>query len=170
MAELRRFVQLSRARQAFVRTLQAVNFGELQDIRIQNGEPVFNGSASVVIDMKLDKDEGLRPEIGLADFALNTEVFRMMTRLDELKNGAIQRLEVRAGIPHRLVLKCDWEKSGPPERLRITADLIFRLFFAVGWIFCFPRTIRSSIIDQNDEITSWRQGDCSTSFLRFTSR
>lgn len=156
MAELRRFVQLSRARQAFVRTLQAVNFGELQDIRIQNGEPVFNGSASVVIDLKLDKDEGLRPEIGLADFALNTEVFRMMTRLDELKNGVIQRLEVRAGIPHRLVLKCDWEKSGPPERLRITADLIFRLFLPLDGSFAFPERFAQVLLTK---MTKSRVGD-----------
>jgi hypothetical protein len=32
-------------------------------------------------------------------------VVHLLSRLDELKNGTIQRLEVRAGIPRRLVFE-----------------------------------------------------------------
>ena len=105
MNERLRLSQLSPARQALVRALQAVNFGELQNIQVRNGEPMFDCSTLVVLDTKLDKNEGPRPEIALPDFALNTEVSRLMAHLDELMNGTIQRLEVRAGIPRRLVLQ-----------------------------------------------------------------
>jgi hypothetical protein len=105
MNEPLRLSQLSPARQALVRALQIVNFGELQNLHVRNGEPMFDNSALVVLDAKLDKDEGPRPEIALPDFALNAEVSRLMARLDELRNGTIQRLEVRAGIPRRLVLQ-----------------------------------------------------------------
>jgi hypothetical protein len=37
--------------------------------------------------------------------ALSAEVLRLMSWLDELKSGTIQRLEVRAGIPRRLVFE-----------------------------------------------------------------
>ena len=44
-------------------------------------------------------------ELGLADFDLPMEVCRLISLLDELKDGTIQRLEVRAGIPHHLVFE-----------------------------------------------------------------
>ena len=105
MPEARRFSQLSPARQELVRILQAVNFGELQGIHVQDADPIFDGTSVVILDAKLDKEEVPRPELDLADFALCSEVLRLMSRLDELKNGTMQRLEVRAGIPRRLVFE-----------------------------------------------------------------
>ena len=105
MNERLRLSQLSPARQALVRALQTVNFGELQNIQVRNGEPMFGDAAVTVFDTKLDKDEGPRAEIGLPDFLLNAEASHLIARLDEFKNGTIQRLEVRAGIPRRLVFE-----------------------------------------------------------------
>ena len=102
MQGARRFSQLSTSRQTLVRVMQALNFGELHGIRVAQGEPVLDQS-SVIIDSKLDKDEAPRPESKLTDFELTVEVLRMMSQLDEVRNGTIQRLEVRAGIPRRLV-------------------------------------------------------------------
>lgn len=59
----------------------------------------------IVIDAKLDKEEPPRPETALVDFELRDEVRRLMSRLDELRDGTIQRIEVRAGIPRRVVLE-----------------------------------------------------------------
>src|SRR5436309_15821411 len=92
-------------RQALVRILQAVNFGEIQVVRVIDADPMFDAAGVVVIDARLDKDEVPRRELDLADFELCAEVCRLMSRLDELKNGTIQRLEVRAGIPRRLVFE-----------------------------------------------------------------
>jgi hypothetical protein len=103
--QVRRFSQLSPARQALVRILQAVNFGEIQGIRVRNADPMLDDACVVVIDAKLDREEVPRPELDLADFELRAEVGRLMSRLDELKNGTIQRLEVHAGIPRRLVFE-----------------------------------------------------------------
>jgi hypothetical protein len=105
MPQLQRFAQLSPARQMLVRVLQATNFGELQGICVQNADPVFDPEATVIFDVKLDKEEVPRPELLLADFALSAELQRLMSRLDELRNGTIQRLEVRAGVPRRIVLE-----------------------------------------------------------------
>jgi hypothetical protein len=105
MPEARRFSELSSARQALVRILQAVNFGELEGIQVQNADPILDATSVVILDAKLDKEESPRPEIDLADFALSAEVLRLMGWLDDLKNGTIKRLEVRAGIPRRLVFE-----------------------------------------------------------------
>jgi len=85
--------------------MQTVNFGELQGIQVRDADPVFDHSSVVIVDAKLDKEEFPRPELQLVDFELNAEVLRLISRLDELKNGTIQRLEVRAGVPRRLVLE-----------------------------------------------------------------
>jgi len=85
--------------------MQEVNFGELQGIQVRDADPILDGTSVVILDAKLDKEEVPRPELDLADFALSVEVSRLMSRLDQLKNGTIQRLEVRAGIPRRLVFE-----------------------------------------------------------------
>lgn len=104
MPQPSRFSQLSPARQALVRVCQALNFGEIQGVLVRDGEPVFGESAPiVVIDVKLDKREEPRPQLALTDFELREEVRHLMARLDEVKNGAILRVEVRVGIPRRVV-------------------------------------------------------------------
>jgi hypothetical protein len=100
-----RFLQLSPARQALVRVLQAINFGELQSIHVRDADPILDGDVVVILDAKLDKDEIPRSELKLADFVLGAEVMRLMSHLDGLKNGTILRLEVRAGIPRRLIFE-----------------------------------------------------------------
>lgn len=105
MPSVQRFLELSPARQALVRILQAINFGELQGIEVRDADPIFDGASVVILDVKLDKEDVPRTELDLPDFALSMEVLRLMSRLDELKNATIQRLEVRAGIPRRLVFE-----------------------------------------------------------------
>src|SRR5579862_6480267 len=100
-----RFSQLSPARQAFVRVLQVVDFGELRSVCVRDSDPIFEPDTVVVIDAKLDKAEVQRPELELADFELRVEVCRLMARLDKLKICTIQRLEVRSGIPFRGVFE-----------------------------------------------------------------
>ena len=105
MAAPKRFVQLSASRQALVRLFQSVNYGEIQGVVIQNGDPVFHPKPTVLVDVKLDADEGSRPEEGLQDFELRHEVCRLLAHLDELKSGKIERIEVRAGIPRRFTIE-----------------------------------------------------------------
>ncbi len=100
-----RFRQLSAPRQALVRLFQTVNFGRIEDLEIRRSEPAFNPAPLVLLDLKLDTEEGPRPEHALTDFVLCDEVRRLMARLDEIENGCIQRIEVRAGIPRRLIVE-----------------------------------------------------------------
>ena len=81
MAETPRLSQLSPARQALVRVCQAVNFGQVRDVRLQDGDPVLE-SASVLADERLDRPAEPRPEIELNDFALCEEWCRLLARLD----------------------------------------------------------------------------------------
>lgn len=105
MANLLRFTQLSAPRQALVRLFQSVNFGQIGGLSIRNGDPVYHPAPTVLIDVKLDADEGERPEADLADFTLRDEVCRLLDRLDQLQNGTLERIEVRSGVPRRVIIE-----------------------------------------------------------------
>ena len=103
LVPIRRFSQLSAPRQAFVRLCQAINFGEIRGLVVQDSEPMFNPSPTVLIDVLLEVEQEARQEIELSDFVLGAEVCRFLDRIDELKNAQIGRIEVRAGTPRRIL-------------------------------------------------------------------
>lgn len=82
-----------------------MNFGIIQRIRVHDADPVFDRHNVVLVDEKLDGNDAPRPEAELADFELAAELCRLMRRLDEIGNGIIERLEVRGGIPRRVVFE-----------------------------------------------------------------
>jgi hypothetical protein len=103
-----RFSQLSPSRQALVRLFQSINFGSVENLRVENAEPAFHPPPMLLKDVKLDSDEAPRPEMTLVDFVLGDEVLRLLRLLDDMKLGTIRRIEVRAGIPRRIL----WEAPG----------------------------------------------------------
>jgi hypothetical protein len=105
MAALDRLTQLSAPRQALVRLFQSVNFGQIIGLAIRNGDPVFHPEPTVLLDVKLDADEGERHEADLADFILRDEVRRLLAHLDQLQNGTVERIEVRSGVPRRVIIE-----------------------------------------------------------------
>jgi hypothetical protein len=100
-----RFSQLSVPRQALVRLCQATNYGQIHHLEIRDSDPVLNPPPLILADIKLDSDEEPRSEVELTDFVLRDEICRLMAWLDELKVGTIARIEVRAGIPRRMVFE-----------------------------------------------------------------
>jgi hypothetical protein len=102
---LRRFSQLSASRQALVRLCQTTNYGQIHHLEIKDGDPVLSPAPLVLIDVKLDADEVPRSEFDLPDFELCHEVCRLICQLQELTSGIIERIEVRAGIPRRIVFE-----------------------------------------------------------------
>jgi len=100
-----RLLDLSPARQALVRLCQSANYAQIEQLQIEDCEPVFNPEPVVLLDLKLDSDEIPRPEMGLTDFTLTAEFCRLMDKLDALKHGIIERIEVRAGLPRRMLFR-----------------------------------------------------------------
>ena len=121
-----RYSQLSVPRQALVRLCQRLNYGSIEGLCIRDAEPVLNPSPLVLVDVKLDADEAPRPEIDLPDFALCNEVRRLMGHLDKIKTGMIEQIEVRAGVPRRILFRGSLPKArtplsqaGPPSQADI---------------------------------------------------
>ena len=108
-----RFSHLSTPRQRLVRRCQAINYGYIQRLEVENSEPIFKPETLVYVEIKLDVDDCGRSEVGLTDFALPDEIQRLIAQLDEIQIGVIEKIEVRGGIPRRLVFS-----SPPTDMLR----------------------------------------------------
>lgn len=106
-----RFLELSSSRQALVRLCQSINYGYIKALHVVRGEPSFSPAPVAVVDVKLDHDESPRPEIELRDFELCHEVRRLLDQVKQIENGEIERIEVRAGVPRRLLFQQDSNKQ-----------------------------------------------------------
>jgi hypothetical protein len=101
-----RFSQLSIPRQALVRLCQSTNHGHIHDLAVLDREPLLTGPApTVMVDIRLDLEERPRDELAAADFELRAEVGRLMSLLDRIRHGKISSIEVRGGIPRRVLFE-----------------------------------------------------------------
>lgn len=99
-----RFSAVSPRRQQLIRICQALHFGAIRAICVQDGE-AFLEPASLLAEERLDLPEGARPELRLDDFNLCQEWRWLLARFDEIQNGTIERIDLRAGIPRRVLIE-----------------------------------------------------------------
>ena len=95
---------LSLQRQQLLGELQRINFGRTDHLAIRDGEPVFDPPPRRQFEIKFAGDNGPRPELDAADFVLKQQVVELFTFLDRLQNGTIDVLEVKHGLPFRMIV------------------------------------------------------------------
>jgi hypothetical protein len=61
--------------------------------------------ALVLVDIKLESEDEVRPELNLPDFVLSAELVRLMSIFDRIEDGKIHKIEIRAGIPRRVAVE-----------------------------------------------------------------
>ena len=105
-----RFSDLSVSRRVFVRQCQRLGFGKITSLTVSEADPVFTQATDVFMDVKLDNDDSARPEQSLADFVLPAETVRFFAQLDTIGNGVVEHVEIRAGVPRRMLFKAASEK------------------------------------------------------------
>jgi hypothetical protein len=96
---------LSGSHRKLVEMMQKLNFGRIEGLQIRDGEPVFNPAPRFIRDIKLGGENGPRPELGRLDFALKSQVVELLEHFTELQNCRIEVLEVKYGLPFRLVVE-----------------------------------------------------------------
>ena len=96
---------LSAPRRRLLETMQRLNFGRIEDLEIRNGDPVFNPAPRIMQDIKLGGENGPRPELIASDFVLKSQVAEFFDHLSRLGNGSIETIEVKHGLPFKLVME-----------------------------------------------------------------
>ena len=96
---------LSPAKQRLLRLFQTINFGRIEELEIRNGEPEFNPPPRIFVELKLDAADGSRPESRLTRFPLRSQVERFFDQISRLNDGAVEVIEIRHGLPFRMVIE-----------------------------------------------------------------
>jgi hypothetical protein len=86
--------------------MQQLNFGRLECLHVIGGEPSFSPAPRLVQDIKIGTAESIpRSEIGREDFVLRSSVIELFSHLERLGAGVVSAIEIRYGLPARLILE-----------------------------------------------------------------
>lgn len=91
--------------QWLIEQCQRINFGRLEGLVVRAGRPVFDPPPRVVREVKFGSENGPRPEIAKADFALRTQIRELLAQLEALGDGVISTIEIKHGLPFRMIVE-----------------------------------------------------------------
>lgn len=95
---------LSPRRATLLELMQSVNFGRIENLLVNAGEPVVAPRPVVVREIKFAGENGPRPELAANDFLLKQQVVELFAFFDQLQDGVIDVLEVKHGLPFRMIV------------------------------------------------------------------
>jgi hypothetical protein len=87
-----------------VEIIEALGFGVIERLSIRDGLPCFEPEPCIAQAINLDSTPEQQPSCRHADLTLKIEFERLFNQFDELQEGIVD-IEVRHGVPFRLVLK-----------------------------------------------------------------
>jgi hypothetical protein len=93
---------LSPARRRLLESLQQLYFGRIENLVIEDGQPIFDPMPRVVREHKFGGENGPSPKSAAADFLLKAQVVELFALFDELRDGILDVLEVKHGLPFRV--------------------------------------------------------------------
>jgi hypothetical protein len=94
---------LSFARRRLLEWMQRINFGRIEELTIVGGEPTYTPPPRVVREIKFGGENGPRPELAAADFSLKAQVIELFQAFDLIRDGTIAVLELKHGLPFRMI-------------------------------------------------------------------
>jgi len=96
---------LSPSQQKLVTEMQRINYGRIEGLSVRRGQPVLDPPPRVVREIKFGGENGPRPEVAKADFALKVQVRDLFAQLEALGDGVIPCIEVQRGLPFRMTVE-----------------------------------------------------------------
>ena len=98
------YQRLSPSQQNLVRQMQEINFGRIEHLHVQNGQPIFTPMPKIVREVKFGGENGTRPEATCNDFMLKAQVVDLFKYVGGITNGVIELLEIKHGLPFRMLV------------------------------------------------------------------
>lgn len=96
--------RLSAGRAALVKLMQRINFGQIGGLTFWAGEPVLDPPPRIVREYKFGGENGPRPELATDNFLLKQQVIELFAFFDQLQDGVIDVLEIKHGLPFRMIV------------------------------------------------------------------
>ena len=94
----------SPARRKLIREMQRINFGQIRKLALHGGQPAMEPPPTIVREHKFGAENGPRPELGIREFLLKQQVIELFEFFDELRDGVIDVLEIKHGLPFRMIV------------------------------------------------------------------
>jgi len=95
---------VSRQRRHLLEICQQVGHGRVECLVFQDQEPLFDPPPRIVREIKFGGENGPRPEVSMADFLLKKQVVELFAFFDERRNGTVDVLEIKYGLPFRVIV------------------------------------------------------------------
>ncbi len=89
--------------QRLLALVQSVGFGQIRDVRLVDGEVCLDPPPRVVREIKFPEQP--RKSITSSDYVLKRQSAELAKRLIDLRDGVVTAIEVKDGLPFRLVLE-----------------------------------------------------------------
>jgi hypothetical protein len=67
--------------------------------------PVFDPPPRIIREVKFGGQNGPRPEADKSDFTLKMQICELLAQFETLGNGVVQCLEVKHGLPFRMIVE-----------------------------------------------------------------
>ena len=96
---------LTSNQQQLLEMIRRLYFGQIQDLRVRGGEPVFEPPPRLINEIKFCAENGPLPKMDLAEFAVKAQVRDLFNHLRALGTGVVHRLEVKHGLPFHMMME-----------------------------------------------------------------
>lgn len=96
--------QLSHQRQRLIALMRSVRFGRIENLLIQCGEPVLAPPPRIVREYKFGTECSQGTDVTITNFTLKSEIVELFRAFARLRDGKVDILELRHGLPFRLVI------------------------------------------------------------------
>lgn len=96
---------LSRPRQQLLELMQRYSFCRIENLEVRGGEPVFDPAPRVIHEIKLGVESNHQADFEKSDFQLRAPIIELFEHLQQVGNGRVAVIEVRHGLPLRLLLE-----------------------------------------------------------------
>ena len=98
---------LSAPQVRLVELMQRLSFGRVEGLAVADGAPVFAPPPRIVREVKFGAENGPRPEMAKADFALKAQVRELFAQMEAMGTGVIRTIEIKHGLPFRMTVEED---------------------------------------------------------------
>lgn len=96
---------LSLPQQRLLAVMGEIRFGRIEGLAVHDGMPVFDHRPVLFREIKFGGEPEPSRSGASADFALKTQVVEMFDHFRRMRNGMVEVLEIKNGLPFRMSIR-----------------------------------------------------------------